>query len=51
MEKDIKSRINYLKTKLANRGGNHWIVEGLRKELERLEIKLAKKQAKSHETK
>ena len=46
MEKDIKSRINYLKTELTNRGGHHWIVEGFRKELERLEIKLAKKTGK-----
>jgi hypothetical protein len=47
MEKDIKARIQYLQTELAARDRQDgWVVEGFKKELERLETKLKKTKIK-----
>ena len=47
MEKDIQSRIDYLKSELAARDRQDgWVIEGLKKELERLETKLQKSEIK-----
>ena len=43
MEKDIKLRIDYLKKELGARNRQDgWVIEGFKKELERLETKLQK---------
>ena len=40
---DIESRIQFLKSELSKRKGQEgWLIEGLRNELERLEVKLKK---------
>ena len=45
--KDIKSRIDYLKRELAARDRQDgWVIEGLKKELERLELKQQKSNIK-----
>tara|TARA_R110002051_G_scaffold323445_1_gene417086 strand:+ start:899 stop:1045 length:147 start_codon:yes stop_codon:yes gene_type:complete len=47
MKQDLESKINYLQKELANRGSHGgWIVEGLRKELERLKAKVKKTKIK-----
>jgi len=47
MEQDLKSKIDYLQKELANRGSHGgWVVEGLRKELERLKAKVKKTKIK-----
>jgi hypothetical protein len=47
MEKDIRIRIDYLKKELAARGRQDgWVIEGFKKELERLETKLQKSEIK-----
>tara|TARA_R110002060_G_scaffold6433_2_gene9717 strand:+ start:178 stop:324 length:147 start_codon:yes stop_codon:yes gene_type:complete len=44
---DVKSRIKYLEAELAARGRQDgWVIEGLRKELERLQLKQKKCQNK-----